>query len=106
MFVKVNPAAHAVSCFLNQIFAARLWERFQRDKRQWLPRRKPSRPAWVNRLLGKDSLAAKAIQKNDDKGRHTMTHRRLLFLPNGGIVIGTPGMRELPLYSDKVSWQR
>ncbi|RCX21087.1 ribosome biogenesis GTPase [Anaerobacterium chartisolvens] len=51
----------------------------------------------INRLMDKDFLAAKEIRKNDDKGRHTTTHRQLVLLPCGGIVIDTPGMRELQL---------
>jgi ribosome biogenesis GTPase len=57
----------------------------------------------INRLLGEDTLATKAIREDDDKGRHTTTHRQLLLLPGGGIVIDTPGMRELSLYSGDVS---
>jgi ribosome biogenesis GTPase len=56
----------------------------------------------INRLLGEDLLSTNAIRKDDvrkddDRGRHTTTHRRLILLPNGGIVIDTPGMRELSL---------
>ena len=36
--------------------------------------------------------------RNDDKGRHTTTHRELILLPNGGLVIDTPGMRELGMW--------
>jgi ribosome biogenesis GTPase len=53
----------------------------------------------INRLLGEDILAVKSIRKGDDKGRHATTHRQLFLLPNGGIAIDTPGMRELSLYS-------
>jgi ribosome biogenesis GTPase len=35
---------------------------------------------------------------SDSKGRHTTSHRELVFLPNGGFVIDTPGMRELQLW--------
>ncbi|KUO60130.1 MAG: ribosome biogenesis GTPase RsgA [Gracilibacter sp. BRH_c7a] len=56
----------------------------------------------INRLLDQDILATKDIRK-DDKGRHTTTHRQLLLLPNGGIVIDTPGMRELQLESGNLS---
>ena len=52
----------------------------------------------INRLLGKDVLVTKKIREDDDKGRHTTTHRQLLLLPDGGIVIDTPGMRELQIY--------
>lgn len=57
----------------------------------------------INRLLGEDALATNAIREDDDKGRHTTTHRQLLLLPSGGIVIDTPGMRELSLCSGDVS---
>ncbi|MDO4481673.1 MAG: ribosome small subunit-dependent GTPase A [Bacillota bacterium] len=51
----------------------------------------------INRLLGENVLAAGGL-RNDDKGRHTTTHRELLFLPNGAMVIDTPGMRELGMW--------
>jgi ribosome biogenesis GTPase len=57
----------------------------------------------INRLLGEERLATKSIRVNDDRGRHTTTHRQLILLPNGGLVIDTPGMRELALYSGDVS---
>lgn len=53
----------------------------------------------INRLMGRDILVTKEIRKDDDRGRHATTHRQLLILPNGGIVIDTPGMRELHLYA-------
>jgi ribosome biogenesis GTPase len=48
----------------------------------------------INRLAGEELLATSQIRR-DDKGRHTTTRRDLLVLPKGGIVIDTPGMREL-----------
>ncbi len=57
----------------------------------------------INRLMGKEILVTKNIREGDDKGRHTTTHRQLLILPNGGIVIDTPGMRELQIYTGDVS---
>ena len=38
------------------------------------------------------------IRSGDDKGKHTTTHRELISLPGGGILIDTPGMRELQLW--------
>jgi len=49
----------------------------------------------INRLAGSELLATAEIRSDDGKGRHTTTKRELLVLPNGSIVIDTPGMREL-----------
>lgn len=57
----------------------------------------------INRLMGREVLATKEIRPDDDRGRHATTHRQLLLLPNGGIAIDTPGMRELQLYSGNLA---
>jgi len=57
----------------------------------------------INRLMGQDVLATKTVRTDDDKGRHTTTHRQLLLLPSGGIVIDTPGMRELQIQTGNLS---
>ena len=51
----------------------------------------------INCLLGEKRLAVGSL-RNDDKGRHTTTRREILFLPEGGMVIDTPGMRELGMW--------
>lgn len=51
----------------------------------------------INKLTGTDGIATREIG-NDDKGRHTTTHRELITLPNGAFVIDTPGMRELGMW--------
>jgi ribosome biogenesis GTPase len=48
----------------------------------------------VNLLAGADTLATGAV-RSDGKGRHTTTHRELVLLPGGGLLIDTPGMRAL-----------
>jgi ribosome biogenesis GTPase len=48
----------------------------------------------VNTLAGKELLKTQEI-RNDDRGKHTTTHRELLLLPEGGLVLDTPGMRSL-----------
>ena len=53
----------------------------------------------INRLAGREVLATNEIRENDDHGRHTTTHRQLILLPTGGIVIDTPGMREMQIYT-------
>lgn len=57
----------------------------------------------INKLAGQEILATREIREDDGKGRHTTTHRQLLLLPDGGIVIDTPGMRELQLESADLS---
>ena len=53
----------------------------------------------INRLLGEDVLLTKEIRQDDGRGRHATTHRQLLLLPGGGVVIDTPGMRELQIFT-------
>ena len=48
----------------------------------------------INKLIGNEVLETNGI-RNDDKGKHTTTYRQLLLVPQGGVVIDTPGMREL-----------
>lgn len=59
----------------------------------------------VNTLAGAEILATAAIREDDGEGRHTTRHRQLVLLPGGGLVIDTPGLRELQLWdvSDGVS---
>ena len=52
----------------------------------------------VNALLGEKTMAVGAIREEDSRGRHTTTHRQLLFLPSGAAIIDTPGMRELGMW--------
>lgn len=52
----------------------------------------------VNALMGEETMAVGAIREDDSRGRHTTTHRQLLFLPSGAAVIDTPGMRELGMW--------
>lgn len=51
----------------------------------------------INKLTGTNRIATREIG-NDDKGRHTTTHRELITLQNGAFVIDTPGMRELGMW--------
>jgi ribosome biogenesis GTPase len=52
----------------------------------------------VNYLLGREHLRVQEIRKHDGRGVHTTTRRELIVLPQGGLVLDTPGMRELQLW--------
>ncbi|HKH49232.1 MAG TPA: ribosome small subunit-dependent GTPase A [Thermoanaerobaculia bacterium] len=52
----------------------------------------------INRLLGSETQRIGAVRQSDDRGRHTTTHRELFMLPGGGLILDTPGMRELQLW--------
>lgn len=52
----------------------------------------------VNSLLKTEKMKVNTIREDDSKGKHTTTHRELIILPEGGIVIDTPGMREFQLW--------
>ena len=52
----------------------------------------------VNALAGEEVMAVNSIRDSDSKGRHTTTHRQLIRLKNGVMIIDTPGMRELGMW--------
>jgi ribosome biogenesis GTPase len=52
----------------------------------------------VNRLLGRHIQSTQAVREQDQRGRHTTTHRELFPMPGGGLLVDTPGMRELQLW--------
>lgn len=52
----------------------------------------------VNTLTGAQVLKTQEIREDDSKGRHTTTHRELVLLPGGGLILDTPGMRTLSLW--------
>ena len=52
----------------------------------------------VNRLVGSAVLPTRSVRESDSRGRHASVHRQMIALPAGGMVIDTPGMRELQLW--------
>jgi ribosome biogenesis GTPase / thiamine phosphate phosphatase len=59
----------------------------------------------INRLLGAERQRTREVREKDHRGRHTTTHRELVPLPGGALLIDTPGMRELQLWSSDEGMQ-
>lgn len=59
--------------------------------------------ALVNALLGEEKARTGAQREDDLRGKHTTSHKELFFLPGGLMLIDTPGMRELGLWTDEKS---
>lgn len=59
----------------------------------------------TNQLMGQETQAVRSVRQADSKGRHTTTHRELLQLPQGGLIIDTPGMREIQVWAEEDSLQ-
>ncbi|MCP4151985.1 MAG: ribosome small subunit-dependent GTPase A [bacterium] len=55
----------------------------------------------INRFLGEEKMKVSALGKRTGKGRHTTTHRELVLLHGGGMLIDSPGMRELQLWGSE-----
>jgi ribosome biogenesis GTPase len=53
----------------------------------------------LNLLIGERRMEVGEIREDDSRGRHTTTHREMIILPSGALLIDTPGMRELQLWS-------
>lgn len=54
----------------------------------------------VNALLGQERMRTGEVRASDGRGRHVTTHRQLFLLPGGGLLLDTPGMRELQLLDE------
>ncbi len=55
----------------------------------------------VNALLGEARQATREVREGDSRGRHTTTHRELVPLPSGAVLLDTPGMRVLKLWTSE-----
>jgi ribosome biogenesis GTPase len=60
----------------------------------------------INKILGEDRQLISDVREYDNKGRHTTTYRELIPLPNGGMLIDTPGMREIQMWGDEDSLKK
>ena len=59
----------------------------------------------TNTLFGSDALATATVRR-DGQGRHTTTHRELIVIPTGGVIIDTPGVREASSFGDREGVER
>lgn len=55
----------------------------------------------ANALLGEEHMVTREIREADARGRHTTSHRELILLPGGGLLLDTPGMREFGLWDSE-----
>ncbi|MFC1994769.1 ribosome small subunit-dependent GTPase A [Chloroflexota bacterium] len=61
--------------------------------------------ALINALLGTEKQEIGEVREDDRMGRHTTTRRELILLPDGGIMIDTPGMREIQMWAGEEDLQ-
>lgn len=55
----------------------------------------------LNRLLGTAAQSTGPVREDDQRGRHTTTHREIFPVPGGGLVVDTPGLREVGVWADE-----
>ena len=55
----------------------------------------------VNRIMGQEVQLTQDIRSDDDKGRHTTTSRQMFIVENHGLIIDTPGVREVQIFGDE-----
>ncbi len=60
----------------------------------------------INALLGEEKFATAGVREDDSKGRHTTSFREMIAVPGGGLIIDTPGMRELQIWAGDVTAER
>ena len=78
------------------------------DVQQHIPKKQPlfrsigrGKVNLINQLFNDDVQAVNIVRKKDHKGMHTTRNRELFRLPNGGLIIDTPGIKSLELWDDE-----
>ena len=103
MIEKLNEIAFGID-----IFAVSSYTGYGIDKlKKYIKRNKTlvllgssgvGKSSLTNTLAGKEIMKVNDIREDDSKGRHTTTHRQMIFVSDGNMVIDTPGMREMGLW--------
>ena len=97
--VAIGVDVHAISCKTKEGLKD-LNKYFQKGKTLvFLGSSGVGKSTLVNELMGKEIMKTGEIREEDSRGRHTTTNRELLMLPNGTMIIDTPGMRELGMWN-------
>jgi len=60
----------------------------------------------INKILGEERQVTNDVREMDSRGRHTTTYRELIPIPDGGLLIDTPGMREIQMWGDEESLKK
>lgn len=103
--ISPGVSIHAVSARQKTGLAA-LWSYLTRgNTAAFLGSSGVGKSALINALLGADRQAIGEVRQDDRMGRHTTTRRELILLPGGGMVIDTPGMREIQLWAEEENLQ-
>lgn len=101
--ISLGAPIHPISCFTGQGFGD--LEQYTRAgiTIALLGSSGVGKSSMINYLLGDGTQKTKSVRRGDDHGRHTTTSRQLFMLEKGGMIIDTPGMRELQLYGSQSS---
>lgn len=97
----IGVTVHAISALINDSLEI-LKEYFEKGKTvSFLGSSGVGKSTIINSLLGYERQKTNEVRESDRRGRHTTTYRELILLAEGGILIDTPGMREIEIWGDE-----